>query len=163
VTSEIDTARALGEASAPPEVDGDVIEEAGAAPRHRARPDRRRAVALRDGVRVTLRSIAPSDEALLAASFDRLSPASRYRRFFTTEARLSEADLDYMLDTDDREHEAIVAIDPATGEPVGVVRYICRGEDHELAEVAVTVAAGSLVPARTLIGRVADVIGSTPP
>ena len=84
--------------------------------------------------------MAPGDKPLLAASFERLSPESRYRRFFTTKTRLSGAELDYLVDVDHRDHEAIVAIDPVSGELVGVTRYIRSEEDHELAEVAVTVA-----------------------
>ena len=100
----------------------------------------RRTITLRDGARVTLRPIAPSDKPLLAASFERLSPESRYRRFFTTKTRLSGAELDYLVDVDHHHHEAIVAIDPASGELVGVARYIRSDEEGELAEVAVTVA-----------------------
>ena len=84
----------------------------------------RRTVTLRDGSRVTLREIAPSDKPLLAASFERLSPESRYRRFFTAKTRLSEAELDYLVNIDHNDHEAVVAIDPATGDVVGVARYI---------------------------------------
>lgn len=100
----------------------------------------RRTVTLRDGSRVTLREIAPSDKPLLAASFERLSPESRYRRFFTAKTRLSEAELDYLVNIDHNDHEAVVAIDPVTGDVVGVARYIRSGEEHALAEVAVTVA-----------------------
>jgi len=100
----------------------------------------RRTITLRDGARVTLRAMAPGDKPLLAASFERLSPESRYRRFFTTKTRLSGAELDYLVDVDHRDHEAIVAIDPASGELVGVARYIRSDEEGDLAEVAVTVA-----------------------
>ena len=100
----------------------------------------RRTITLRDGARVTLRAMAPGDKPLLDASFERLSPESRYRRFFTTKTRLSGAELDYLVDVDHRDHEAIVAIDPASGELVGVARYIRSDEEGDLAEVAVTVA-----------------------
>ncbi len=53
---------------------------------------------------------------------------------------LSEAELDYLVDVDHKDHEAIVAIDPATGVGLGVARYIRSRDDPELAEVAVTVA-----------------------
>jgi len=87
-----------------------------------------------------LRPIAPEDKALLASSFARLSERSRYRRFLTTKNVLSEAELDYLVDVDHNDHEAIVAIDPVTGEGLGVARYIRSRDDAELAEVAVTVA-----------------------
>ena len=103
-------------------------------------PSRRRTITLRDGARVTLRPIAPEDKPLLAASFDRLSEESRYRRFFTTKPALSAAELDYLVDVDHQDHEAIVAIDRSSGEGLGVARYIRSTDDVEVAEVAVTVA-----------------------
>ena len=103
-------------------------------------PSWRRTITLRDGARVMLRPIAPEDKPLLAASFERLSEESRYRRFFTTKNELSLADLDYLVDVDHEDHEAIVAIDPSSGEGLGVARYIRSLDDVEVAEVAVTVA-----------------------
>ena len=87
-----------------------------------------------------MRPIAPEDKALLASSFARLSEQSRYRRFLTTKNLLSEPELDYLVDVDHKDHEAIVAIDPVTGAGLGVARYIRSRDDAELAEVAVTVA-----------------------
>jgi nucleotide-binding universal stress UspA family protein/RimJ/RimL family protein N-acetyltransferase len=101
---------------------------------------RRRTITLRDGARVTLRPIAPDDSPLLAASFERLSEESRYRRFFTIKDKLSAAELEYFVDVDHSDHEAIVAIDPSSGGLLGVARYIRSPRDAELAEVAVTVA-----------------------
>jgi RimJ/RimL family protein N-acetyltransferase len=100
----------------------------------------RRTITLRDGARVTLRPIAPDDAPLLAASFQRLSEESRYRRFFTIKHKLSAAELEYFVSVDHSDHEAIVAIDPSSGSLLGVARYIRSPEDAELAEVAVTVA-----------------------
>ena len=87
-----------------------------------------------------LRPIAPEDGPLVAASFERLGKESRYRRFFTSKTELSAAELDYLVDVDHHDHEAIVAIDPSSGEGLGVARYVRSAEDPELAEVAVTVA-----------------------
>ena len=103
-------------------------------------PSRRRTITLRDDARVTLRPIAAQDKPLLAASFERLSQESRYRRFFTTKQELSAAELDYLVDVDHSDHEAIIAIDPLSGEVIGVARYIRATDDAEVAEVAVTVA-----------------------
>jgi nucleotide-binding universal stress UspA family protein/L-amino acid N-acyltransferase YncA len=89
---------------------------------------------------VTLRPITPADKPLLAASFERLSEESRYRRFFTSMNKLSAAQLDYLVDVDHQDHEAIVAVDPISGEGLAVARYIRSNEDAEAAEVAVTVA-----------------------
>lgn len=99
----------------------------------------RRTVKLRDGARATLRPIAPEDKPLVAAAFERLSDESRYRRFFTSTNELSAADLDYLVDIDHSDHEAIIAVDPSSEEAVGVARYIRSNDDTEVAEVAVTV------------------------
>jgi GNAT superfamily N-acetyltransferase len=99
----------------------------------------RRTVILRDGARATLRPIAPEDKPLVAASFERLGEESRYRRFFTIKKELSPAELDYLVDVDHIDHEAIIAIDQSSGEAVGVARYIRSNEDADVAEVAVTV------------------------
>jgi len=105
-----------------------------------ASPSRRKTVTLRDGARVTLRPIAPEDKPLLAAIFERLSEESRYRRFFTPKNELSPAELDYFVDIDHEDHEAIIAIDPSSVEGLGVARYVRSNDDGEVAEVAVAVA-----------------------
>jgi RimJ/RimL family protein N-acetyltransferase/nucleotide-binding universal stress UspA family protein len=61
---------------------------------------------------------------LLTEGFDRLSPESRYRRFFTPVTRLSERQLDYLTDVDHRDHEALVAVALDSGNAVGVARYV---------------------------------------
>ncbi len=66
-------------------------------------------VALRDGSRVVIRPIEPDDRDALAAGFERLSPESRYRRFFGPMQHLSESYLDYLTQVDHHDHEALVA------------------------------------------------------
>jgi nucleotide-binding universal stress UspA family protein/GNAT superfamily N-acetyltransferase len=95
---------------------------------------------LRDGARVTLRPIAVDDKPRLAAMVERLSEESSYRRFFTSKTELSPAELDYLVDVDHCDHEAIIAIDASRGEALGVARYIRSNDDAEVAEVAVIVA-----------------------
>ena len=87
-----------------------------------------------------LRPIAREDAALIAASYERMSEQSRYRRFFTINDRLSQTELSYLVDVDHRDHEAIIAIEPSTGEALGVARYVRLTDDAEVAEVAVSVA-----------------------
>ena len=96
------------------------------------------AIALRDGSEVVIRPIAPEDRDALAAAFDRLSPESRYRRFFTPLPRLSSTQLDYLTRVDHHDHEALVAVDPATRDGIGVARYVRTGPAE--AEPAVVVA-----------------------
>ena len=85
-------------------------------------PSWRRTVTLRDGARVTLRPIAVDDKPRLAAMVERLSEESSYRRFFTSKTELSPAELDYLVDVDHCDHEAIVAIDASRGEALGARR-----------------------------------------
>jgi nucleotide-binding universal stress UspA family protein/RimJ/RimL family protein N-acetyltransferase len=87
---------------------------------------------------VTIRPIAPEDRGALRAAFDRLSPESRYRRFFVAIKELSDRDLDYLTQVDHRDHVALVAIDEGTGAIVGVARFVRTSADE--AEPAIVVA-----------------------
>jgi GNAT superfamily N-acetyltransferase len=92
---------------------------------------------LADGSTIVLREVLPTDRRAIAEGFERLSPESRYRRFFTAMSRLSDSDLTYLTEVDHHDHEAVLAFD-SEGGPVGVARYV-RGERSEEAEVAVAV------------------------
>ena len=94
-------------------------------------------ITLRDGSRVEIRALEPEDRQTIADGFERLSPESRYRRFFAPMPHLSKRDLDYLTRIDHHDHEAIVAFDEATGDGVGVARYVRTGPD--VAEPAITV------------------------
>jgi nucleotide-binding universal stress UspA family protein/RimJ/RimL family protein N-acetyltransferase len=97
-----------------------------------------RRVQLRDGSQIAIRPIEPADREALAEGVRRLSPESRYRRFFATVPDLAARDLDYLTQVDHRDHEALVAIDADTGMGVGVARYVRTAPDA--AEPAVAVA-----------------------
>lgn len=97
-------------------------------------------ITVRDGRVAKLRALATDDRDLIVAAFDRLSEESRYRRFFAPLHELSERSLDYLIDIDHHDHEAIVALDASTGDLVGVARYVRAGADGESAEAAVVVA-----------------------
>jgi GNAT superfamily N-acetyltransferase len=98
---------------------------------------------LADGTQVRLRLLGPEDREKLVAAFDRLSPESRYRRFFSATPRLPEKLLRRLLDTDGWNHLAIgaetVTADPAQAEGVGVARFIRLPDEPDVAEAAVTV------------------------
>lgn len=96
---------------------------------------------LADGTRVIVRPIEPGDGERLRAAFDRLSPESRYRRFFTAMPRLTENMLHHLLDVDGADRVAWAAIDPdAEGEPgIGVARYFRLEDEPDAAEMAVAV------------------------
>jgi len=96
-------------------------------------------VELRDGSHVRIRPIRPTDKALLVRAFDKLGPGSRYRRFLGYKKELTVAELAALTEVDHHDHEALGAIDPETGEGVGVARYVRLPERRETAEAAVTV------------------------
>lgn len=95
---------------------------------------------LRDGATIEIRPISPQDRELLRAAFERLSPESRYRRFFGPMPELSERELDYLTQVDHSDHEALIAVDPGTGDMVGVARFIRLEPGGVVAEPAITVA-----------------------
>lgn len=83
-------------------------------------------VTLAPGLEVLIRPIRPEDRNLMTAAFARLSPQSRYQRFFAPVEHLSESDLTYLTEIDHHLHEALVAIDPEDGGMVAVARYVCE-------------------------------------
>lgn len=94
---------------------------------------------LRDGSEVVIRELTPRDAPVLAEAFERLSPESRDLRFLGGKPRLSSGDLQYLTDVDGYTHEALGAVDAATGRGVGVARFVRLVPDAPVAEVAVTV------------------------
>jgi hypothetical protein len=94
-------------------------------------------VQLRDGSTVLVRPVRPDDRELFVAGFERMSGESRYRRFMSYKKKLSDRELDFFTHLDHDRHEAVGAIDVATGEGVGVARMHRRESDPELAEAAV--------------------------
>jgi RimJ/RimL family protein N-acetyltransferase len=90
------------------------------------------------GLKLRIRPLEADDKELLVDGFERLSERSRYRRFFRPLDRLSARDLAYLTEIDHRDHEALAALDPDTGQLIGVARYV-RSGDPEYAEVSVVV------------------------
>lgn len=100
------------------------------------------AVTLRSGDRVLIRPIRREDKAVLLDGFRRLTPQSRYRRFFSPMKELGPREVRYLTEVDHRAHEALVATDPSSGEGLGVARFIRSDSDPRSAEVAVAVVDG---------------------
>ena len=105
-------------------------------------------VGLDDGTPLRLRLGTPDDGDALVAGFARLSEASRFARFFTGINRLSDLDVDRLLEIDESRHVAVVAEDTSRisdvdeqtiGLGVGVGRYITSNADPTRAEIAVAV------------------------
>jgi nucleotide-binding universal stress UspA family protein len=98
----------------------------------------RRTLTLKDGSRIVIRAVEPDDRERIREGFERLSPESRYRRFFGPMPRLRERDLDYLTILDHHDHEALLAIDERTGGGIGVARFVRT--DGPTAEPAIVVA-----------------------
>jgi RimJ/RimL family protein N-acetyltransferase len=96
-------------------------------------------VELRGGRQAVARPVQPDDKARLADAVRRLSRESRYRRFFRPLDELREDELAYLTEIDHHDHEALVALDPATDEALGVARYVRLPADPTRAEAAVAV------------------------
>lgn len=101
---------------------------------------------LRDGTKVVLRHIRPSDAPSMRAAWERLSPTSRYRRFFRAIGRLDDDAIRYLCGADGEGHVAIVAgiehLEPdgtVREEGIGVARFVRLEDEPQVAEMAVTI------------------------
>jgi GNAT superfamily N-acetyltransferase len=94
---------------------------------------------LRDGTVVVVRPQTREDRPHLAEFFARLSPRSRYQRFFTgMPPKLPSRMLDALTDVDGDRHVGIVAT--RGGRILGAARYLRRADTPAVADVAFTVA-----------------------
>jgi len=84
-----------------------------------------------------VRPIHPDDKRVLADTFTRLSPQTRYNRFLVPSEKLSNAQLAYLTELDFRDHVAWGLLDG--DEPVAVARFIRLNDDPAGADFAVTV------------------------
>lgn len=88
---------------------------------------------------VEIRPIEPSDKASLADAVEQSSQEAIYRRFLSPHGRLTASELRYLTEVDHSDHEALMAVDRASGRGVGVARYVRDRERPECAEIAVSV------------------------
>ena len=111
--------------------------------RHTYNPEYRETAEIKDGRQVLLRMVRPEDRERLSRGFERLSPQSRYRRFFTSKSALSEDELRFFTETDGYDHFALGALllnaDGSEGEGIGIARFIRVNDGAGVAEVAITV------------------------
>ena len=96
-------------------------------------------VTLADGAEVIVRPLEPEDKPLLLEGFLRLGQQSRYQRFLGFKKRLSTDELEFLTSVDHVDHEAIGAIDPASGRGVAVARFVRERPGSSVAEAAVAV------------------------
>lgn len=99
-------------------------------------------VVLRDGTRALVRPVRPEDKERLEAGLARLSRRSRYLRFHAEIEELTDEQLRYLTEVDQRDHAAWAALDEERPEipGMGVARYIRLPEEPTVAEAAITVA-----------------------
>jgi acetyltransferase len=98
---------------------------------------------LKDGARVRVRSIRPSDASLDRAFFEGLSRESRYLRFMQHLPELSPQLLQRFTQIDPSREMALAALDDASGDEaiVGVARYVAAPDlGGASAEFAIVVA-----------------------
>jgi RimJ/RimL family protein N-acetyltransferase len=96
-------------------------------------------VELRDGTRALIRQIRPGDRARINEGFESASAESIFMRFLSPLPRLSGRQLDYLTAVDHARHEALIAVDPETGQSFGTARYVRDADDPGSAEFAVGV------------------------
>ncbi len=94
---------------------------------------------LRNGRRIEVRALRPSDRADLLAAVDRTSAQSLYRRFFGARRGFTDQEIAAFLKVDFVRHVALVAVVEEGGQPVivGGGRYVVV--EPGKAEVAFTV------------------------
>jgi RimJ/RimL family protein N-acetyltransferase len=90
--------------------------------------------------RVKIRPIEREDRDRVRRLFMRLTPESRYRRFFSPKPELTERELAYLVDIDHVHHEALAAVDESDGSFVAAARYVQLPDQPCTAEVAIEVA-----------------------
>ncbi|MEM9455386.1 MAG: GNAT family N-acetyltransferase [Myxococcota bacterium] len=100
-------------------------------------------LSLPDGTRVRLRPIRSDDKDQLAAGLRRLSPQSRYLRFFTDKERLTDAELRYLTEVDGEDHFALGVVrlgdDDQEVEGLGIGRFVRLPDEPHVAEPALAV------------------------
>jgi GNAT superfamily N-acetyltransferase len=93
---------------------------------------------LRDGTVLVVRPQTRGDRPHLADFFARLSPRSRYQRFFTgMPETLPTRIMDALSDVDGDSHVGLVAV--RSGRVLGAARYLRRRDAPAVADVAFTV------------------------
>lgn len=102
---------------------------------------------LEDGTAFVIRPLRPTDGPALEASFEHLSPRSRYLRFFAARERLGPELLESLINIDHDRHRAWVVSDPTApsdigsdeGRGVAIARLIVIQDEPRVAEASLSV------------------------
>lgn len=99
--------------------------------------------AVDDGTMLRMRRLRPDDKLKIVEGLDRMSPESRYLRFFTAKPRLSNAELRYLTEVDGHNHYAVgvarIEPDGSEGAGVAVARFVRMPDELDVAEPAIAV------------------------
>lgn len=96
-------------------------------------------VELRDGRAVLVAPLHVDDRERFVEGMGRASAESLYMRFMAPVPRLSDSQLRYLLDVDQRDHVALLAVDEDSGIAVGIARFVRDRKRPTVAEAAVLV------------------------
>jgi len=98
-------------------------------------------ILLQDGTRVVARALVPADRVALADAYRRLSPASRYNRFWTHGGDvIGDKMLDRVLRQDLATHVSWAVLDPSRElPPMGAASWWRDGESSKEAEFSAVV------------------------
>lgn len=101
-------------------------------------------IKLKDQTPVLIRPIEAGDKEELKLAFSNLSNASKNFRFLCSLSNLSDGQVKYLTEVDNKNHIALCAIDKSGEQEIGigVARYIRLGEEPDSAEFALTVVDG---------------------
>jgi GNAT superfamily N-acetyltransferase len=88
---------------------------------------------------IEIRPVDAGDKAALTSALQQSSGEAIYRRFLGPRGPLTGAELRYLTEVDHHDHEALLAIDPDSGQSVGVARYVRDRERRDGAEIAFAV------------------------
>ena len=91
------------------------------------------------GTVVIVRSLANGDTATVAALFDRLSPASRERRYHSAKPRLTRGELAHLARVGPDSHVLVAHVD-GDRLPAGMARLVRDASDRTAGEIAFEVA-----------------------
>jgi RimJ/RimL family protein N-acetyltransferase len=94
---------------------------------------------LADGATLTLRRLEELGRDAYVAALPRLSERSKALRFAGPKPRLSSREVDFFMDVGHDGREALVALDPGTGELVAIARFAPFPAEPGVADVAVLV------------------------
>lgn len=100
-------------------------------------------ITLDDGTVLRIRPLRAEDKQKIVDGLERMSPESRYLRFFTAKPRLSDAELRYLTEVDGHDHYALgvgrLLPDGSEGEGVAVARFVRLPDEPDVAEPAIAV------------------------